>query len=80
MKKKRLYGQTLIRNSIKSIEEQLIIFKNIIRCHRSYIVNLDMVSKMSGNARNFNLHIEKLGFKIPVSRSFPKEIFKKLDF
>ena len=69
----------LIRNSIKSIEEQLIIFKNIIRCHRSYIVNLDTVSKMSGNARNFNLHIERLGFKIPVSRSFPKEIFKKLD-
>ncbi len=69
----------LIRNSIKSIEEQLIIFKNIIRCHRSYIVNLDTVSKMSGNARNFNLHIEKIEFKIPVSRSFPKEIFKKLD-
>ena len=69
----------LIRNSIKNIEEQLIVFKNIIRCHRSYIVNLDMVSKISGNARNFNLHIEKLGFEIPVSRSFPKEIFKKLD-
>ncbi len=69
----------LIRNSIKNIEEQLAIFENIIRCHRSYIVNLDMVSKVSGNARNFSLHLEKLGPKIPVSRSFPKDIFQKLD-
>jgi len=69
----------LIRNSIKNIEEHLIIFENIIRCHRSYIVNLDAVKRMSGNARNFNLHIDNLGFTIPVSRSFPKSIFKKFD-
>jgi len=68
----------LIRNSIKNIEEQLITFENIIRCHRSYIVNLDKVEKISGNARNFNLHIKELDFTIPVSRSFPKETFKKL--
>ena len=65
----------LIRNSIKNIEENLIVSENIIRCHRSYIVNLDKVKRMSGNARNFNLHIENLGFTIPVSRSFPKSIF-----
>ena len=69
----------LIRNSIKNTEEHLIIFENIIRCHRSYIVNLDTVKRMSGNARNFNLHIENLEFTIPVSRSFPKSIFKKFD-
>ena len=69
----------LIRNSIKNIEEHLIVFENIIRCHRSYIVNLDTVKRMTGNARNFNLHIDNLGFAIPVSRSFPKSIFKKYD-
>ena len=69
----------LIRNSIKNIEEDLTVFENIIRCHRSYIVNLDRVNRMSGNARNFSLHIENLGFTIPVSRSFPKSIFKKFD-
>jgi len=69
----------LIRNSIKNIEEHLIIFENIIRCHRSYIVNFDTVKRMTGNARNFNLHIEKLGFTIPVSRSFPKSNFLKFD-
>ena len=67
----------LIRNSISKIEEQLIIFENVERCHRSYVVNLDNVEKLSGNARNFNLHITNLDFLIPVSRSFPQEIFKK---
>ena len=69
----------LIRNSIKNIEEHLAAFENIIRCHRSYIVNLDSVKKMSGNARNFSLHIDNLEFTVPVSRSFPKSIFKKYD-
>lgn len=69
----------LIRNSISKIEEQLSKFNKIKRSHRSYIVNLDKVDKMTGNARNFNLHIDDLGFKIPVSRSFPKEILKNLN-
>jgi len=67
----------LLRNSIKNIEEQLSIYENVVRCHRSYIVNLDNVEKLSGNARNFILHITNLDFLIPVSRSFPKEVFRK---
>jgi len=69
----------LIRNSISNIEEQLIIFSKVKRCHRSYIVNLEKVEKMTGNARNLNLHILNLSFTIPVSRSFPKEVFKELN-
>jgi len=74
-----LLKSRLIRNSISKIEEQLIIFKTIKRCHRSYIVNLDKVEKMTGNARNLNLHIKNLDFTIPVSRSLPKETFKNLN-
>jgi len=69
----------LIRNSISKIEEQLIIFEKVVRCHRSYIVNLGNVEKLSGNARNFSLHITDLDYLIPVSRSFPNEIFKRFD-
>ncbi len=69
----------LIRNSVSNIEEQLIAFEKVKRCHRSYIVNLEKVKEMTGNARNLNLHIPDLGFSIPVSRSFPKEIFKELN-
>ena len=74
-----IFKSKLIRNSISNIEEQLIVFKKVKRCHRSYIVNLDKVEKMTGNARNLNLHISNMNFTIPVSRSFPNAIFKELN-
>jgi len=69
----------LIRNSMSKVEEQLIIFEQVKRCHRSFLVNLDKVEKMTGNARSLNLHIPDIDFAIPVSRSFPKEIFKEFN-
>jgi len=77
--KENIIKSKLIRNSISKIEEQLIIFEKVKRCHRSYIVNLEKLEKMTGNARNLNLHIPNLDFTIPVSRSFPKEIFKQFN-
>ena len=77
--KENIIKSKLIRNSISKIEEQLVVFEKVKRCHRSYIVNLDKVEKMTGNARNLNLHISNLDFTIPVSRSFPKEVFIDLN-
>jgi len=67
----------LVRNSLTKLMKQLIIFENIKRCHRSYIVNFSNVEKVSGNARNYNLHINNLDFTVPVSRNFPKTILDK---
>ncbi len=66
----------IIRNSITSIEEQLNKFSKVKRCHRSFLVNLNNVVKVDGNARNLSLHISKLEFTIPVSRDFPKEMIR----
>ena len=68
----------LIRNSLSKLNEQFVIFETIMRCHRSYIINLQNVNRVSGNARNYNLHVEKLDFTIPVSRNFPKEVIKSI--
>lgn len=68
----------LIRNSLAKIALQLINFETVKRCHRSYIVNLQNVNTVSGNARNYNFHIEKLNFAIPVSRNFPKSIIENI--
>lgn len=46
----------------------------IVRCHKSYFVNLNKVKTTSGNARAFYLHLEELDFQIPVSRNFSKKI------
>ncbi len=69
----------LIRNSISNIEEQFRSFEQIKRCHRSFLVNLDKVEHITGNARRLNLHVPNLNFTIPVSRTFPKEILKKFN-
>ena len=69
-------NKQLLRNSLTKLDKQLIIFENIKRCHRSYIVNFDNVEKVTGNARNYNLHITNLDFTVPVSRSFPKNIIE----
>ena len=68
----------LIRNSLSKLNDQFVIFETIKRCHRSYIVNLQNVSRVSGNARNYNLHVINLDFTIPVSRNFPKSIIKNI--
>lgn len=64
----------IIRTTMKKIEEDLSTNKNLVRCHKSYFVNLNQVSKTSGNARALYLHLNALDFQIPVSRNFSQEI------
>ena len=64
----------IIRTTMKKIEDDILECKNIIRCHKSYFVNLNKISTTSGNARALYLHINELDFLIPVSRNFSKEI------
>jgi len=71
--KKELYRITL-----KKLEVQFIEFKEIIRCHKSYIINLTHLERISGNAQAFKMHLKYLDFEIPVSRSFPRQIIDNL--
>jgi len=64
----------IIRITMKKIEYDFLENKKIIRCHKSYFVNLSKVKTTSGNARALYLHINELDFQIPVSRNFSKEI------
>ena len=68
----------LLRNSISNIETYQNKNIELIRCHRSFIVNFRNIDRVSGNARNFNLHCKHLQFSIPVSRSFSKDRLKEL--
>lgn len=69
----------LLRLSIVKALEQ-IEDKNIVRCHRSYIVNLKAVTCVTGNSQGLKLVLSKNIKSIPVSRSYKKEITKKLSF
>ncbi len=71
-------NKKLIRNSLTKVSQELLIFESIKRCHRSFLVNLQKIETVTGNARNYNFHIENLGFEIPVSRNFPKSIIENI--
>lgn len=66
----------LLRSSLTRLESQ-ISHENIVRCHRSYIVNLDKVMKVTGNAQGYKLHLETSEFLVPVARKY-SEIIERL--
>jgi tetratricopeptide (TPR) repeat protein len=64
--------------SLKIVEEKLKSVKNLVRCHKSYIINIRRIVRISGNSQGYKLHFEKINDKIPVSRSFPKSVLTDL--
>lgn len=57
-----------IRNSISEIEVQLKDIPHFFRCHRGFIVNLNMVQSKKGNSSGYLLRIKHSKDTIPVSR------------
>ncbi len=67
----------LLRLSIIKAMEQ-IEDENIVRCHRSYVVNLKAVTGVTGNSQGLKL-VFSSGLKpVPVSRSYKKVVTEKL--
>lgn len=58
----------LLRNSLKDLEDTIKL-KQLFRCHKSYLVNLDQVTRVSGNAQGYKLHLNGFDELIPVSRA-----------
>ena len=59
----------LLRSTMKSLESQ-IHSEHIIRCHRSYFINLNMVIDVKGNAQGFKLSLCDTEDIVPVSRKY----------
>ncbi|NNE15325.1 MAG: LytTR family transcriptional regulator [Saprospiraceae bacterium] len=64
----------LLRNNISEIEKQLNDHERIMRCHRSFIVNLDQIEHIQGNLQGYQLQLHEFEKRIPVSRSYTKKI------
>ena len=63
----------LLRSSLSKVESQ-IQFTYILRCHRSYMVKLQKVYKVSGNAQGYKLHLWQVAEPLPVSRGYAKQV------
>ena len=68
--------RVMLRQTISSIYKQLQSndADYVLRCHRSYLVNLDKISQVSGNAQGLKLSFDGLeDVLVPVSRSYIAE-------
>lgn len=57
------------RITLSDLEKQLTDYPHIIKTHRAWLVNLNKVNKVSGNAQGYQLEMQALNEKPPVSRS-----------
>lgn len=68
----------LMRITMRDISEQLAE-TNIVRCHRSYMVNLDLVKVMRREKENLFLELGVPGVKeIPISKTYGEKVLRRL--
>lgn len=67
----------LLRSSLSRLEMQ-IDQPRIVRCHRSFVVNLDRVERVTGNAQGYKLHMADGQFQIPVARQYNESLISEL--
>ena len=66
----------LIRATLKNVEKN--VSNPFLRIHRSYLVNLNHVYKISGNSQGMQLFIKSTEESLPVSRSYINALKKVL--
>ena len=68
----------LIRNSLKWMEENMTIDRPLVRCHRSYIVNLDKVKVLRKTKDGIYLELDAMNTPdIPVSKTYYERVMNK---
>ena len=68
----------LLRSTLKNMEESLKYSNRILRCHKSYIINLDKVLHVKGNARGYSFIVDGFNYPVPVSRELSKDLLNKI--
>lgn len=60
----------MVRCSMAYAESVIFEYKFILKCHRSYIVNINYIDKVEGNSQGYKLFFENMGYTVPVSKNF----------
>lgn len=69
----------VLRTTLNKIEKDLSAYKQILRCHKSYIINTKQINNFYRNSNGyyyFNINFSEK--EIPISRKFKKEDIIKL--
>ena len=59
----------MLRATMKQMEDELLDYSMVVRCHRAFMVNLGQVEQISSNSRAMQLVMRHSHDTIPVSRS-----------
>lgn len=65
--------KSLVRTTLSELEESLST-KGILRTHRSYMVNLNQVIHIEGNAQGYQLFFKGFEQAVPVSRKYAPQV------
>lgn len=67
-------NQAMLRTSMKNVIAILCENKDIIQCHRAYIVNLRYVASVEGRSSGIGLKLRHCEAVIPVSKSYVSSV------
>ena len=67
------HRKKLLRASLSKLEKELGK-TSLVRCHRSFIVNLDQVANIIGSGGNMHLQLLHAEFAVPVSKKYVQVI------
>jgi DNA-binding LytR/AlgR family response regulator len=68
----------LLRSTLKKVEESTKEFDIFLRCHRSYIVNVNHITKMNGNSQGYVIEFSQISVQAPVSQKYIEEFKEKI--
>ncbi len=70
LNEKKETHKKMIRTTLKTITSDVSSLKHIIRCHRSFIVNINMIQQINGDSRGYEISLKENEDIVPVSRSY----------
>ena len=77
-KKNEILKKQLLHITMKEACEQLVE-TSIVRCHRSYMINLDLVKVMRREKGNLFLELGETGVReIPISKTYGEAVLRRL--
>ncbi|HSD06345.1 LytTR family DNA-binding domain-containing protein [Flavobacterium sp.] len=70
LKKDDTITKLIKRIPIKNLEMQLSILPFVIKTHRSILLNINYIKKVTGNAQGYKVQLKDCQDTVPVSRNF----------
>ncbi len=70
--------KTLLRKSLKKIQND-IDHPALLRCHRSFIINLIHLQQVQGNRNKLRLRLSHVQHQIPVSRQYIDNVYQLIN-